>query len=114
MQKILIQTSEMMNHQISTHDLLCRIGGDEFILVFRKVPSVSHVEAMAKRILNAVKEPVLINSYEIHPGCSIGIAVINTENNDIEKILKNADLVLYSVKKSGRNNYCLYKAETEA
>ncbi len=111
--KILIQTSEMMNHQISSHDLLCRIGGDEFLLLFRKVPSVSHVEAMAKRILNAVKEPVLIDSCEIHSGCSIGIAILDTGNNDIDKILKNADLALYSVKKSGRNNYCLYTDDSE-
>ena len=107
--RILIHASERMNHQINNFDLLCRIGGDEFLLIFKKVPTLKLIESMADRILHAVSSPVQINSDEISSGCSIGIAVIEERDTDLNMILKCADLALYDVKKSGRNNYKIYK-----
>ena len=106
---ILAHTADVMNHQISSSDLLCRIGGDEFLVIFSQVPSIDLVKAMAERIRNAVKQPAVINSEEIRSGCSIGIALIENEHTSLKEILKYADLALYSVKNSGRNNFKIYQ-----
>ena len=107
--QLLTHTADVMNHQISSSDILCRIGGDEFLVIFRQVPSLELVEAMAERIRKAVEKPVILNSLEIHSGCSIGIAVIDNNTTNLQTILKHADLALYSVKNSGRNNYKIYQ-----
>lgn len=109
--QLLIHITEKMRHQISNEDMLCRMGGDEFIVIFTNVPNMDLVRAMAVRLIQSASDPVTINTQTIRISCSIGIVLIDRSDADIKDILNKADKALYSVKNRGRNSYSFYKEE---
>jgi len=106
--EVLLHASEMMNHKIGNYDSLCRLGGDEFMIIFRKVPDMKLLKAMAGRLLDSVNEPFTIHKETINTSCSIGIMIIDRVNLKIGTVLKHADDAMYKAKESGRNTYRFY------
>ena len=86
-------------------DTLARMGGDEFVLVFNDLKNTMDAEIMASRILNVFKPPFLIQNHEINITPSIGIAIYPDNGDNIEILLKNADLAMYEAKKLGGNRF---------
>src|SRR3989339_796659 len=94
------------NHFRGT-DILCRIGGEEFLII---LPNTAKTNAIyvAERLRKDIEEqPIKIDSQDkpIYITTSIGIYQAK-ENETIETIMKNVDLKLYDAKKSGRNKVC--------
>jgi diguanylate cyclase (GGDEF)-like protein len=106
--QLLLHITEKMSHQIDNNDMLCRMGGDEFLLIFNNVPSLGLVKAMAVRLLQTGSATLRIKSKKVSISCSIGIALIDRDYPDLKEILERADKALYAVKRNGRNNYMFF------
>ncbi|MDC7235069.1 MAG: diguanylate cyclase [Spirochaetales bacterium] len=107
--QLLLGITEKMSHQIGNKDILCRQGGDEFLLIFKEVPRVELIRALAERLLAAASEHMTIEKRRISISCSIGIALINGSNLNRKSLLREADQALYAVKRKGRNNYAFFR-----
>ncbi len=87
------------------NEQVARLGGDEFTVVLTDIGQPEEAALAARRILEAISLPIQIGTQEVIVSASIGIALGPRDGYDVESLLKNADLAMYSVKDKGRNNY---------
>lgn len=89
--------TEMVAH---TQMDVARIGGDEFIVLYR-LAQPSEVEPLAKRILEAVAAPMSFDHTEYRPSVSIGIAMAPDHATTLDELLRLADSAMYEAKSRG-------------
>jgi predicted signal transduction protein with EAL and GGDEF domain len=87
---------------------IARLGGDEFTVVLSDVEDTLHVEKIAKRILNALSEPIALQSHNPVVTPSIGIAIFPHDGKDPDTLVRNADTAMYVAKAEGRACYRFY------
>jgi len=90
---------------IRASDTLARIGGDEFVLVMLETHHMEDATAIAQKILDSFKEPLLIEDHQLHLSTSIGIAIYPEDAKDLETLIKKSDAALYYCKGHGRNQF---------
>lgn len=84
-------------------DLAGRMGGDEFVVLLQSPNSVKSFAQIANQIIAKIDEPVLIDSTEVEIGASIGVAHFPNDAQQLDQLMKYADLAMYRAKNSGRN-----------
>jgi predicted signal transduction protein with EAL and GGDEF domain/DNA-binding response OmpR family regulator len=87
---------------------VARLGGDEFIVLLPDVAQAEDPAKVARRVLDAFREPFQVGSNEFFVSVSIGIGIFPQDGENAEDLLKNADAALYHAKDSGRNNFQFY------
>lgn len=92
-------------------DTIARFGGDEFAILLEDISSEDDTSPIAKKVLEALSEPITINEHELFETVSIGISLYPADGNDATVLLKNADTAMYRAKDMGRNNYQFYSAD---
>ncbi|MCY4380097.1 MAG: GGDEF domain-containing protein [Proteobacteria bacterium] len=108
---ILKQSVEHVNKLIRTQDVLCRFGGEEFVII---LPSTSESTAteLAERIRSSMAKKIFEIPQKTPKGrtivplkqtISLGVAGLRREMNDVRELLEIADNRLYLSKKNGRN-----------
>ncbi len=88
---------------------LYRYNSDEFIFVLKDA-TVNKTEHMANAILDALKQPFMIDGQEYFISVSIGISLSPTDGKDLETLVHKADKALFSVKEHGRSHFRYYRA----
>jgi diguanylate cyclase (GGDEF)-like protein/PAS domain S-box-containing protein len=111
--RVLQQVSRRLKERISAGDLLARLGGDEFALICWGGHSPERASALAIRLLEVFREPVLIDDVSVQIGCSIGIALAPLHSDDPDVLLKNADMALYAAKAAGRNTWRFFEPDMD-
>jgi len=111
--ELLIAVAQRLQKQCRQSDTVARLGGDEFVFILDNLRDRAGAEVVARKIIAAMEEPVKIHGHELHISTSIGIAIYPDDADDIESVIKKADLALYQAKESGRNQYRLYSPEME-
>ncbi|MDP2786813.1 MAG: EAL domain-containing protein [Pseudomonadota bacterium] len=86
-------------------DTLSRIGGDEFMLLLPHIRTRDNAAYIAQKIITSLKQPFNIEGNEIYAGMSIGIAIFPDDGDNIELLIKHADIAMYHAKDQGRNDY---------
>lgn len=86
-------------------DLVCRYGGDEFIVFMPNISSPAEVSQASQEILQLVSENYLYRNVELFCTCSIGIALAPQDGEDLDTLIKKADIAMYHTKDSGRNSF---------
>jgi diguanylate cyclase (GGDEF)-like protein/PAS domain S-box-containing protein len=109
---LLKQVAERLRSSIRETDVVARLGGDEFAII-QQGESGQHegAIALALRIIGAITSPFDLDGHHANIGTSIGIAFAPEHGNDPEELLKRADLALYEVKASGRNDFRIFRRE---
>jgi diguanylate cyclase (GGDEF)-like protein len=102
--------AERLQATVRDHDTVGRLGGDEFVVLVESTATEAAADALADRIVAAIRRPV-----ELEPGgavvtvtSSIGVAVGQYATPDA--LLRDADLALYAAKAAGRDRYSLFDA----
>ena len=99
--------SEMMRND----DIICRVGGDEFILFFKDGGSKEFATAKAEEIIlyldDGLKNPVSDERISV----SIGITLAQTDGRDFATLYNKADKALYLVKENGKHSYHFFSDE---
>ena len=104
--ELLQETAKRFNNLLRESDTICRLGGDEFIIL---LPRLKHprknTEDVARKIVHSLDEPFLIKDNQIYVNTSIGIALYPDDGEEGEILIKSADKAMYTAKKEGPNNY---------
>lgn len=99
--------SRRLRSVLRGHDLIGRIGGDEFCLV-APISSTPEAKVIGNRILHKMQEPIFISGQAVSTTISIGISLFPYDGDSQEILIKNADNALYQSKGSGRNTLNFY------
>jgi len=84
---------------------VCRIGGDEFVVVLPEAKRSTDAANVAAKIIETLSQPVRAADRELIVTPSIGIAVFPDDGRDAEALIRNADAAMYHAKESGGANY---------
>lgn len=109
--KLLKAVAERLKDMLDDVGMICRFGGDEFVVVMPALHDHAQCETLAKQILEAIQEPTIIGEHLLTVSASIGIALSPDHGSTAEELLSNADAALYDAKAKGRSTYSFYSEE---
>jgi diguanylate cyclase (GGDEF)-like protein len=110
--ELLKEFSNRFVNTVRLSDTVCRLGGDEFALLMSDVSGKEIIEEVALRMLKTMRKPFIIQGREKIVTASMGIALHPEDGENLETLIKRADVAMYEVKRSGGNNYRYYQACT--
>lgn len=100
--------AETLNECCKDNDILCRIGGDEFVVFVTGVTDEKTLGNLAKEIIEKLAEKLSRFGFETDTSVSIGIAQSTDGDADFNSLYNYADKSLYYVKQNGKNSYHFY------
>lgn len=106
--KLLKEAADRFKTLTNDSVFTARVGGDEFIFIQSNIKAAEEAAELAYKILQLIKTPFELDGIEIHITTSIGISIYPEHGEDAVTLMKNADMSMYRVKNSGRNNYEFY------
>jgi diguanylate cyclase (GGDEF)-like protein/PAS domain S-box-containing protein len=112
--QVLNEVSRRLAECVRSGDLVARIGGDEFVLIVTDVSSQDEVEALCRRLINSIEQPIVVDEQNVFVSASIGIAMAPVDANQATELLRYADIALYEAKAGGRNTWRFYAGDMNA
>ncbi|MES9846718.1 MAG: GGDEF domain-containing protein [Candidatus Sedimenticola sp. 6PFRAG5] len=113
---LLIQTASRLTNSLRqndhfslSHEPECaRFGGDEFIALLTGTIKKSDLDEICMRTLHNLTQPLIYNGHTVIPSLSMGVSIMKSEDNCIEKLLIFSNEALSEVKANGKNNFSIY------
>ena len=118
---VLKEVAVRLKESVREVDTIARIGGDEFLVVLGGIHQFFDVESIASKIISSINQPyqkiedsIKIDvDASIELGSSLGIAFYPEHGSDADQLIKCADAAMYSIKRSGKNNYSIYQTQCD-
>ncbi|MGH8042544.1 MAG: EAL domain-containing protein [Rudaea sp.] len=112
--EVLIAVSKRLRSSVRASDTVARYAGDEFTMILRHIVQRDDVMRIAEKIVRVMEVPLtLADGAELHITASIGVSFYPDDATNAERLLKHADVAMYSAKGMGRNNFQTYVAVPE-
>jgi diguanylate cyclase len=104
--RLLAAVAERVGQCVRPEDTVARLGGDEFAVLLRDAWPAA-VDGVTENILASLRQPVMVDGYELLVQASIGITEAGP-GDDPEALLRNADIALYAAKEGGKGSFARY------
>ena len=108
---LLQQIGQRMKKSVREYDVVARFGGDEFLIMIPQADDLASIEKVAIKVLENLKQPIVIRGQNLVISISIGIAVYPVDGDDPDELLKSADIAMYVSKGIARNRYAFCSEE---
>jgi len=115
---LLLETASRLRGCLRVSDSIYRFGGDEFVILLKKVNSRRDAAKVARKLLSVIRQPYYLITRGgkrpktmVNIGVSIGIALYPDDGQDHDVLIQNADLAMYESKGAGKNQYSFYHTE---
>jgi diguanylate cyclase (GGDEF)-like protein len=105
--KLLVEVSRRLRASLRHGETAARLGGDEFAVLLDGPLDTRNPGRVAKRILDALREPIRLQDRDVFTGASIGIA--SASSGSAEELLRNADVAMYRAKARGKGRYEVFE-----
>ncbi|UZE96745.1 EAL domain-containing protein [Alkalimarinus alittae] len=96
---------------VREEDTVSRLGGDEFTIILRGIPSVEKITDIASQFIETLAKPIELMGNQVIISSSIGISVYPQDASDRDTLMRNADMAMYHAKAEGKHNFQFYKEE---
>lgn len=106
--QFLKQFAILLKENVREADILCRIGGDEFLVLLNGLKDMNDAALIASKLNKESQKPVMISNHKIEASSSIGIALFPQHGIDSMTLIQRSDEALYKAKKT-RNTYIFYE-----
>ncbi|PIT02855.1 diguanylate cyclase [Bradyrhizobium nitroreducens] len=112
--KLLRGVAKRLRSTLREEDALARLNSDEFAIVQSGLTRPEDAVGLAKRLLEAIADPYLLDGHSVVIGASIGIAMAPGDGDESEKLLKSADMALSRAKLDARGSFAFFEAALDA
>ncbi|MEH0873216.1 EAL domain-containing protein [Pectobacterium cacticida] len=109
--EILVSVAEKIKGAVRSDDIVARMGGDEFALLFPGLSDKRVAGKIAEKIIHEISQAMIINDHQINISASIGVVLYPQYGPTVQDLLTSADLALYQAKSQGRNCYRFFTRE---
>ncbi len=110
--RVLVEIAERMKREVREGDTVARMGGDEFVLLLTDVDTMFEVEAITKRLLAALAEPIS-SEPPLQVTASAGLTLYPIDGSNPDILLRHADQAMYKAKECGRSTYHIFDPELD-
>jgi diguanylate cyclase (GGDEF)-like protein len=111
--ELLRHIANRLSSCVTSEDLVARLGGDEFAII-KSSGNQADLTQFAEKILETLRTPVNCKGQELLVDASLGIAVAPDHSDNVDDLLKCADLAMYAAKASGRRTFRFFDTEYQA
>jgi diguanylate cyclase (GGDEF)-like protein len=108
---LLQAVADRLLDQLRSTDTVARLGGDEFVLIVEDLDDQFDAGHVVEKLYQAFSEPLLLNGQPLPVSPSIGVSIYPEDGEDIETLMRKADLAMYAVKSQGRNGWLFFTEE---
>jgi diguanylate cyclase (GGDEF)-like protein len=108
--QLLKQFASRLKENVREEDILCRVGGDEFLVLLNGMKEKKVVVDIVSRLHKAFQQPYLIDNHKIVVTSSMGIAVFPQDGINSKILISRSDIALYQAKEQ-RNDFQFYELE---
>lgn len=105
---LLMAIAQRLQAMIRDADTFARYGGDEFTFVLPSINLKEDALQIARKIIKSFKEPFALDACTLAVTSSLGMAIYPTHGDDIDTLMKKADIAMYRAKARGRNRFCCF------
>ena len=106
--KLLKTVAQRVRSTMRSEDVVVRMGGDEFVVVIKRIKSIEQVNEAAARINHALGAPMVVDGRTLVTTVSIGVALYPHDGITMGELLRHSDTAMYQAKDRGRNNFQLF------
>jgi diguanylate cyclase (GGDEF)-like protein/PAS domain S-box-containing protein len=106
--KLLQEVARRLKSCVRESDVVIRMGGDEFVVVFQNVKSYEEVTNGAGRIIDCLNKSIIIDQHALQTTGSVGVSLYPRDGTDMGELLKHSDTAMYQAKDRGRNNVQMF------
>ncbi|CAN7286663.1 EAL domain-containing protein [Rhizobium sp. LjRoot254] len=107
---LLCQIAARLSVLTEDGDIVARLGGDEFAILINLTDGMVRARQFADGLLAIMADPFDLDGMREHVSCSIGIALAPDDGDNVDVLMRNADLALYSAKDGGRSTFRFYES----
>jgi diguanylate cyclase (GGDEF)-like protein/PAS domain S-box-containing protein len=111
---LLKKVSEKLKSILRAEDIVSRLGGDEFTVILDGIESNAYPSVVAQKIIDELMKPIKLKDEMGYIGSSIGISIFPDDALDMDILIKNADMAMYTAKDAGKNTYRYFTEEMDA
>jgi diguanylate cyclase (GGDEF)-like protein/PAS domain S-box-containing protein len=112
--KLLRGVARRLRSSLREEDAIARLSSDEFAIVQKGIARPEEVVLLARRLLEVIGEPYLLDGQSVVIGASIGIAMAPGDGEDSERLLKHADMALSRAKNDSRGTFSFFETGMDA
>ncbi|MBA2450028.1 MAG: EAL domain-containing protein [Chloroflexi bacterium] len=106
--RLLASVAERLVSSVRPGDTAARFGGDEFAVLLEDIGNDAFAREAADRIVTSLRAPITLDTHEICPSFSIGVAVSTPGSETAEGMVRHADLAMYRAKANGKAQYVMF------
>lgn len=106
--QLLIEAAKRINLSVRQGDMVCRFGGDEFVVLLGEIDSIACAQDVAKAIIASFQQPIKIHNSIFYVTSSIGIALSESGLTQASELISHADIAMYEAKENGGDQYYVY------
>ena len=99
--ELLVQVGATLQASVRPSDLVVRLGGDEFAVLLTELPGPEVAVRVAEDLCTALHRPFLVTGVGLEVGGSIGVSLATREHDDLDRLLRRADVAMYQAKRDG-------------
>lgn len=114
---VLIKFAGILRSYTREADVICRYGGDEFLIYYDNFTDVDTLSERCRKIISTttqVGRELLDDRMDAKFSVSIGVALATEDGANFEELLRNADKALYQIKQCGRSGYYFYQGNASS
>ncbi len=108
---ILAETAKRLATATRATDTVSRHGGDEFVVMLSGTTDAAALAHIAETMVETLAKPYVVSGRELTITPSIGISIWPADGEDLNSLVKNADLAMYHSKSQGRNQFSFFRVE---
>ncbi|MES2263374.1 MAG: EAL domain-containing protein [Pseudomonadota bacterium] len=105
--------AQRLSATLPAGDVICRIGGDEFVVIMEARSGSPGPDRLARQILAALAPPFQLLHHQLYISASIGVCLYPQDAPDAQALMRCADTAMYYAKNKGKNTHEVFRAEME-
>ena len=106
--RVLQVVSGRLRTSVRQADTVARMGGDEFVVILPEMQQPGAAARVAEKVLYAIARPINVDGHSFQVRASVGVAVYPHDGEDVDTLLKCADVAMYRAKEDGRNIFAFF------